>query len=181
MAPIPGSPAAREIALQNENRIALIDESRRLQGVLSELENHPGFEGAIGASSVLNFIPFTDQRAAASFFEQLRGGVFLEGFQKLKGGGAITEIEGKKAEDALARLNTFGLKDEDVKKALADLREVFQTSENRMTETNRQLGIEVPAKAPNERPAEVQQLPREKYLKGVKFILNEKGNYVRAN
>ena len=37
--------------------------------------------------------------------EQLQGKVFLEAFESLKGGGAITEVEGIKAEKAIARLN----------------------------------------------------------------------------
>lgn len=37
--------------------------------------------------------------------EQAQGQVFLEAFQSLKGGGAITEVEGKKAEQAIARMS----------------------------------------------------------------------------
>lgn len=37
--------------------------------------------------------------------EQAKGQVFLEAFQMLKGGGAITEMEGQKAEQAIARMN----------------------------------------------------------------------------
>lgn len=37
--------------------------------------------------------------------QQLQGTAFLEAFDALKGGGAITEIEGQKAERAMARLN----------------------------------------------------------------------------
>ena len=36
--------------------------------------------------------------------EQIRGKNFLTAYQQLKGGGAITEIEGTKAEAAQARL-----------------------------------------------------------------------------
>ena len=38
--------------------------------------------------------------------EQLQGGVFLQAFNSLKGGGQITQLEGEKAEQAMARLNT---------------------------------------------------------------------------
>lgn len=38
--------------------------------------------------------------------DQLKGGVFLQGYSMLKGGGAITEVEGVKAENAMARLST---------------------------------------------------------------------------
>jgi len=37
--------------------------------------------------------------------DQIRGTTFLQAFESLKGGGAITEVEGKKAEQAIARLS----------------------------------------------------------------------------
>ena len=37
--------------------------------------------------------------------DQLKGQQFLQAFESLKGGGAITEIEGKKATDAIARMD----------------------------------------------------------------------------
>lgn len=37
--------------------------------------------------------------------QQAQGAAFLEAFESLKGGGAITEVEGTKAEQAMARLN----------------------------------------------------------------------------
>lgn len=38
--------------------------------------------------------------------EQMQGTAFIEAYQELKGGGAITEVEGLKAEQAFARLST---------------------------------------------------------------------------
>lgn len=38
--------------------------------------------------------------------EQLQGKTFLEAYEMLKGGGPITDLEGKKAQDAMARLQT---------------------------------------------------------------------------
>lgn len=57
--------------------------------------------------------------------EQLQGQVFLEAFESLKGGGAITEIEGQKAERAKARLNR-AQSPEAYRVALNELREVIE-------------------------------------------------------
>lgn len=43
-------------------------------------------------------------RNALARLEQLQGGAFLQAFNTLKGGGAITEAEGRKAEQAIARM-----------------------------------------------------------------------------
>ena len=57
--------------------------------------------------------------------EQLQGSAFLEAYNGLKGGGQITEVEGKKAENALARLNTAQT-DEGYKQALKDFRDAVE-------------------------------------------------------
>ncbi|MEP9368654.1 hypothetical protein [Xanthobacter sp. VNH20] len=46
-----------------------------------------------------------DAARVQSRMDQLGGGAFLQARQMLKGGGAITDYEGKKAEEAFARLN----------------------------------------------------------------------------
>jgi len=62
--------------------------------------------------------------------EQLQGQVFLEAFESLKGGGAITEIEGQKAERAKARLNR-AQSPEAYQAALNELRDVIETGMER--------------------------------------------------
>lgn len=58
--------------------------------------------------------------------EQLRGGVFLQGYGMLKGGGAITEVEGLKAEQAMARLSA-AQNAEDYKAALGEFKDALTT------------------------------------------------------
>ncbi len=54
--------------------------------------------------------------------EQLKGTAFLEAYNGLRGGGQITEVEGKKAEEAIARLET-AQSDADYIQALKDFRD----------------------------------------------------------
>ncbi|ABS68662.1 hypothetical protein Xaut_3433 [Xanthobacter versatilis] len=58
--------------------------------------------------------------------DQLRGGVFLQGYGMLKGGGAITEVEGLKAEQAMARLSAAQSVD-DYKAALGEFKDALTT------------------------------------------------------
>lgn len=57
--------------------------------------------------------------------DQLKGGAFLQARNMLKGGGAITDYEGAKAEDAFARMNA-SQSYEDYTKALDDFNEAVQ-------------------------------------------------------
>lgn len=59
---------------------------------------------------------------ALARYEQLTGVSFLSAYQMLKGGGAITDIEGQKAGAAMARLNRAQSEDA-AKQALADFKE----------------------------------------------------------
>lgn len=63
---------------------------------------------------------------ALARYEQLTGVSFLSAYQMLKGGGAITDIEGQKAGAAMARLNRAQSEDA-AKQALADFKEAVET------------------------------------------------------
>ena len=64
--------------------------------------------------------------------DQLGGKAFLQAFESLKGGGQITEVEGKKATDAIARLNR-AQSDSEYEVALNDLRGVVGSAYKRAT------------------------------------------------
>ena len=61
---------------------------------------------------------------------QLEGKTFLQAFQSLKGGGQITEAEGRKATAAIARLNQAQSEDA-FRSALIELKSVIETAKNR--------------------------------------------------
>jgi len=68
---------------------------------------HPGFETTVGATLMpgMRFVPGSDAADFQSYFDQVKGGAFLQAFETLKGGGAITEKEGEKGTAALNRMN----------------------------------------------------------------------------
>jgi len=73
--------------------------------LLDDLIKHPGLAYAVGPEGILPKIPGTDQADFITRLEQLQGKQFLEAYNTLKGGGQITEVEGKKAESAIARMS----------------------------------------------------------------------------
>lgn len=84
-----------------------IENADNMLAVLDKAINHPGRKLATGFSSTFN--RFQPAGSAAKDFltvaDQLKGSAFLQAFESLKGGGQITEVEGKKATEAIARLN----------------------------------------------------------------------------
>jgi len=72
----------------------------------------PGFKGYVGSGFTAEFdVPFMRfvEGSDVAGYErrqlQVEGRAFLEAFESLKGGGAITEIEGAKATQAISRMN----------------------------------------------------------------------------
>lgn len=71
-----------------------------------------------------------DAARVQSKLDQLSGDAFLQAFGELKGGGAITEVEGQKAEKAKSRLAAMTVNDPDYLVALKDFRdEVIRLAE----------------------------------------------------
>jgi hypothetical protein len=60
-----------------------------------------------------------------SRFDQIKGASFLEAFESLKGGGAITEKEGQKGTDAINRMSTSTDEKEFIRAAM-DLQDVIR-------------------------------------------------------
>lgn len=74
---------------------------------IDDLLNHPGFGQAVGGGIPgLKYIPGTNVSDFNARLDQIKGGAFLQARQQLKGGGAITDFEGQKAEMALTRMST---------------------------------------------------------------------------
>jgi hypothetical protein len=104
--------------------------------LLEDILSHPGMESMVGAKNIFSgaatrYIPFKEAPIvgsdAAGFqakFEQLQGKNFLQAFETLKGGGQITEVEGKKATDAISSMQ-LSTSEKEFKAAAQDLAEVI--------------------------------------------------------
>lgn len=110
----------------------IIDNAETAMRHVDELLAHPGFSQAVGKSSILGVqkIPGTDAYDFMSRLDQIKGGAFLEAFNSLKGGGQITEVEGKKATDAIARMNN-ATSEREFKAAADDFKNVIRVGVNR--------------------------------------------------
>jgi hypothetical protein len=103
-------------------------------------KTHPGFSGAIGAKGISSIfglkekpIAGTDAADAVALVDQIAGNTFLSGFEALKGGGAISNTEGEKAQAAAGRTSRDQT-EEGYKKSLEEIRGTILTSMRRLEE-----------------------------------------------
>jgi hypothetical protein len=76
-----------------------------MDDLLEKTKTHPGRQYATGKSSILPKVPGTAPADFQVLLDQIGGQQFLQAFETLKGGGQITEMEGRKATEAMARMN----------------------------------------------------------------------------
>jgi hypothetical protein len=109
--------------------VAQADEAVKL---VDDLLAAPGFKQAVGGSRLLGVqkIPGTSAKDFDIRLDQLKGKQFLQAFESLKGGGAITEMEGKKATDAIARMDAAGSEAE-FTKAAREFQDVIRAGASR--------------------------------------------------
>lgn len=125
---------APQAIAQGEETIRLVD----------DLLKSPGMKQAVGASRLLGIqnIPGTSAKDFDVRLDQLKGQQFLQAFESLKGGGQITEVEGKKATDAIARMNAASSETEFVK-ASREFQDVIRAGVDRAKKA--QGGASAPA------------------------------------
>ena len=147
-APIPKNVAGVETAkvLGKAQGDKLADLSRVIENaeqsirVIDETLAHPGLEGSVGLIQG-RVGPYSDATAGFHrYHEQITGKAFLEAYQTLKGGGQITEVEGAKAEAAIARLNRVQ-SEEEYRKALGDFKDVIRSG---VEKARREAGATLP-------------------------------------
>lgn len=88
-----------------EGTLSLIDQMIGSED--KKTPQHPGFQSYVGATLTpgARFIEGSDTAGFERMLAQAKGGAFLEAYQTLKGGGQITEIEGRKATEAITRMD----------------------------------------------------------------------------
>ena len=98
---------------------------------------HPGFTGVVGATAMpgMRFVQGTSEADFDAMLEQVNGGAFLEAYERLKGTGQITEIEGKKATQAITRMQRSVSEAEFLQAA----KEFRQSLESAMERTRKRL------------------------------------------
>lgn len=119
-------------AQQKTNALAKFDQ---LLSTVDAVLKHPGLSTATGLSGTLdprNYVPGTQARDFTAKADQLQGQVFMSAYEGLRGGGAITEVEGKKAENAIASLSR-NQSPEQYRKSLGELRDVIVGARARLT------------------------------------------------
>lgn len=147
----------------------VVGQAQQMIDSIDGLLNHPGLPGAVGmpfgmagVPSIIGdlipgsaLIPGTAERDFVTRSEQLQGQAFLQAFESLKGGGQITEIEGKKAEQAIARLSR-SQSEASYKEAMSELRGILSTAIDRAY-TN--AGISKPSAPPDQAINHLRQNP----------------------
>jgi hypothetical protein len=104
-------------------------EAESTLGVINKLRNHAGLDKATGASGMFfNSVPGSDAYDFKNLHEQAAGKVFIQAFQSLKGAGAITDIEGKAATQAISRMNNLRQSKESYLESLGELESVVKNS-----------------------------------------------------
>lgn len=136
----------------------VVSQADQMINSIDGILNHPGLESGVGASSYLPSIRGTDRADFDVRSAQLKGQAFLQAFESLKGGGQITEVEGKAATEAIARLDN-AQSEQAYKASLMELRGILETAKARAFE---KAGTAMPAgsAAPEQRPAPAPQLDR---------------------
>lgn len=111
-----------------------VDEEKAVLKAIDEGANHPGLESYYGLSR-LNpgyRLPGTDFKDYEAYLQQAQGQSFMTAYEALKGGGTITEIETKKAEQAITRLSNTDLSEAEAKKAWKELREAVEAGYDKL-------------------------------------------------
>lgn len=97
-----------QLALDVVDQMVGKQEVRDTKGKLIQAATtpHPGFQDAVGATwkPGARFVPGTNAAGFQALQDQVEGTAFLSAFEALKGGGAISEIEGAKATAARMRM-----------------------------------------------------------------------------
>lgn len=113
--------------------------ANQIVGVIDQAINHPGLGLSTGIASVLPSVPGTRMTDFNAVLDQIKGQAFLQAFESLKGGGQITEVEGTKATQAIARLDKAQSQKEFVK-SLQELRGIVSSGLERAEKKVEQYG-----------------------------------------
>jgi hypothetical protein len=123
--------ALPQILQQGKTLIGAIDQmiGRKDASGKVVIPEHKGLKDVVGTTIPFEYKPFTSGTPGAdfkSYYDQVQGGAFLESVQRMRGTGAITEIEGTKATAALLRASKAQTPDA-FRSAMSEFRNIIQT------------------------------------------------------
>ena len=127
----------------------VLDNSNYLISLIDSLKTHKGLEGVVGMPNLSGAVGGIRGTAEKDFnirLDQIKGKTFQEAFASLKGAGAITDVEGKKASEALARLDTAQTEKEFIS-ALDEFQSIIKLGQTR---AKQKAGIKIESNAPRE-------------------------------
>jgi hypothetical protein len=177
--------AAGVLAGQNMPKVQ--QQSNQMLDVINQIETNPGLSAVVGAPNpfkgkipLIGNIPGSPAADFQAKLDQLGGKQFLEAFQSLKGGGQITEVEGTKATNAIASMQT-SQSEEQFMRSLNDLKNVVNNGlarEHSVAEQNPyasipQMSVQELNSFPKS-PAMPPQLPLSNYQKAKQGFNNRK-------
>lgn len=140
---------ARKLLPDSENTLQEVEKTAKL------LLEHPGLPGILksdtgdyeagrwrahvpdskAASALMGILmPGSNENDALAVHNQAKGQIFLAAYKTLKGGGQITEIEGTKAEQALARMDR-ATTEKAYRQAVNDFLDFYRDAVGRMRQT----------------------------------------------
>jgi len=90
---------------------------KKTGGRVQDKAPHSGLSEAVGVGFGTRLLPGSSASDFESLFNQVQGGAFLQAYETLRGGGAITETEGKKATAARNRMSLAQSESEFIKAA----------------------------------------------------------------
>lgn len=106
---------------------AVIPQTEYAMSLVDGLRNHRALTASTGLTGpILSALPGTPMYDFRQRVGQLQGQNFLAAFEALRGGGQISNAEGEKATQAVARLNQ-GLSERDFRQALDELTGILRT------------------------------------------------------
>lgn len=121
-------------------------------GLIEQMKTHPGLNSRTGWRGMIPALPDTPGADFSAMQDQLKGKIFLQAYGDLRGGGSITEVEGRKATDALARLSNTQTK-EGYLSALNDLESVINTGASRAAQNAQRLQPNAGGTGPVSKPS----------------------------
>lgn len=131
---------------QGEVAATLPASLQRGQDALTQIDEalkHPGFDRIFGLVGAFPNMPGSNAAGAQARLNQIKGQAFLDAFNMLKGGGAITEVEGAKATAAKARLEA-AQSPQEARIALQDFAAAVRTGMQKLRETAGQAPMSPP-------------------------------------